>query len=74
MRLEKGQKRVIPKLSSEGHFYFFGYRNRSLKGSRKNNFPPLSVDPSRLAASRPLHTKSMRSPRAVPDRCLNTQK
>jgi len=50
MRLEKGQKRVIPKLSSEGHFYFFGYRNRSLKGSRKNNFPPLSVDPSRLAA------------------------
>ncbi len=39
-----------------------------------NTFPGLGVDPSRLAALLVLSIpKSMRSPRALPDRCLSTQ-
>jgi len=46
----------------------------SPQGSRKNTFPGLGVDPSRLAALLVLSIpKSMRSPRALPDRCLSTQ-
>jgi len=45
-----------------------------LKGSRKNNFLCLGVDPSYLAALLVLSIQgSMCSPRALPDRRLNAQ-
>ncbi len=45
-----------------------------IKGSRKNNLHCLGVDPSHLAALLVLSIqRSMRSPRALPDRHLSTQ-
>ncbi len=49
------------------------HANGLIKGSYKNHFPCLGVDPSRLAALLLLVHRSMRRPRALPDRCLSTQ-